>query len=62
MVSVQAEFSAVIADSTLCPHGKRLPASVAELVLALGASEVHATAFREGVAEFAFWTVYAVVG
>lgn len=60
MVRVQSHPAAGLGQAALGAHHKRLAAAEAELVLALGAREVHTAAARQREAVFAFRTVDAV--
>lgn len=62
VVRVQSQLAAVLAHPALGPHHERLTAPVAKLVLALGASEMHAAPSGEGVSELALRAVDAVLG
>ena len=62
VVGVQAELGAERADVAAGAHQEGPAAADAELVLALAAREVHATAARQGELEVALRALDAVLG
>lgn len=60
MVSMETELRTVGRHFTLGAHEEVFVAAIAELVFALGTSEVHTAAPGQIVSEFAFRTIYAI--
>jgi ABC-type histidine transport system ATPase subunit len=60
MMSMQTQLGTIGRHFALCSHEKVLVAAIAELVFALGASKVHATATSQIISKFAFRTIYAI--
>lgn len=61
-MGMQTQFGAVRTDAAFGTHHKSFAATVAKLVLALNASEMHTTTFRQGISELALRAVYTVFG